>query len=259
MILLAIDVGNTNMVFGVYKDKKLSATFRFATDKSRTADETGLKIVQYFDFAGLDIKKVNDVVIASVVPEVTETLKISAEKYLSVRPMVAGEDLRVTIRNLYDHPEQTGIDRLINAASAVKKYKAPVIIVDMGTATTVDAVNARGEFMGGVIFPGIGILAASLSEKTAKLPRVEPSMPESIIGTSTEACIRSGVCYGYTGAIERIIADMKREMREDPKVVATGGLGSLVSSCGLCVDVTDETLTLDGLFLLYEQKEKKYD
>jgi type III pantothenate kinase len=253
-MLLIIDVGNTNMVFGVYNDDKLIETFRLRTDKNYTIDEIGLCIYQYLVFLKYNKEDIKDVIISSVVPCLLNTLINSIKKYFSIEPLVVGDNLKIKLNNLYNNPQQTGVDRLINAVAAVKKYGAPCIIIDMGTATTFDAVNSKGEFMGGAIYPGINTLTEILSNKTAKLPEIKLSKPINVIGESTEECMQSGIYYGYLGAIEGILLNMKLKIGDCVKVIATGGLSKHLLEKNSNIDFIDENLTLEGIKFIYESQ-----
>lgn len=253
-MLLAIDVGNTNIVFGIYKNTELIETFRLRTCKDYTTDEIGLNICHYFAFHNLDIKNIEGVIIASVVPQMINILKATTKRYLTVDPLIVGVNVIPNINNLYYTPAQAGIDRLVNAVAAVQKYGAPLIIVDMGTATTFDAVNSAEEFMGGTIFPGVNTLSEALTSNITQLPAFNVLKPKNVIGKSTIENLQSGAYYGYIGAIEGIISNMKREMGERVKVIATGGLSALISDNTELIDIIDNNLTLDGLRLIYESK-----
>lgn len=252
-MLLIIDVGNTNMVFGVYNDDKLIETFRLRTDKNYTIDEIGLCIYQYLVFLKYNKEDIKDVIISSVVPCLLNTLINSIKKYFSIEPLVVGDNLKIKLNNLYNNPQQTGVDRLINAVAAVKKYGAPCIIIDMGTATTFDAVNSKGEFMGGAIYPGVNTLTEILSNKT-ELPEIKLSKPINVIGESTEECMQSGIYYGYLGAIEGILLNMKLKIGDCVKVIATGGLSKHLLEKNSNIDFIDENLTLEGIKFIYESQ-----
>ena len=253
-MLLVIDVGNSNIAFGIYHDDKLIETFRLRTDETYTFDELGLLISQYLIFSKIDREDIKAVMMASVVPKMISTLKEAIRKYFSIEPLVAGGNVKINIKNLYQNPEQTGVDRLINAVQAVRKYGNSLIIIDMGTATTIDAISSNGEFAGGVIMPGIDILSEILAEKTAKLPAIELSKPTNIIGRTTLECIQSGVYYGYLGAIEGILLNMKLKLAGNVKVIATGGLAKYLLEGIENIDFIDETLTLDGLKYIYDSQ-----
>lgn len=255
-MLLTIDVGNTNTVFGIYKEKELQGTFRISTNSEKTSDELGLKILQFYAYEGLDPKDTKDAIISSVVPPVMYTLNNALSKYLGVKPYVVGENIDHKMVNLYDNPKEVGADRLVNAVYAKKQYGTPLIIIDIGTATTFDAVSKDGEYLGGAIFPGIKVAMEALFMKAAKLPRVDIIKPEKVIGTSTIKSIQSGAMNGYIGAIEGIIQGMKSEIEGDVKVVATGGMGRMFSEYMDVIECSDKNMTLEGLKeIYYDNKE----
>ncbi len=250
-MLLVVDVGNTNIVLGIYNNENIINTFRVET-KKYSIDEIGLLICQHFILTKIQIKDIKAVVISSVVPSVTKTLIKAIKKHLFLNPFVIGEDLKINIKNLYYNPEQTGIDRLVNVAIAIKKYGTPCIVIDMGTATTIDAVNSDGDFMGGAIFPGLSILSETLNKKTALLPQIEILKVSKVIGQNTNECINAGIYYGYLGAIERILKEIKDNLG-NVKVIATGGLSNFFPKRNL-FDFVDENLTLEGIKLIYESQ-----
>lgn len=250
-MLLAIDVGNTNMVFGLYDGEDLCGTFRISTNAERTSDELGMQIIQYYHFLGISPYDTEAVIVGSVVPPVMYTLNNAILKYLNVRPRVVGESVSPGIVNHYLHPAEVGIDRLVNAVSAIEKYGSPLIIVDIGTATTFDAIDETGAYLGGVIFPGIKVAMEALFMKASKLPRVEIVRPETAIGRTTVESMQSGAVRGYVGALTGIITDMKKEMHGDVKVIATGGLGRMMAEYCTLIDAFDSNLTLDGLRRIY--------
>lgn len=211
-MLLTIDVGNTNMVFGLYEGDKLRGSFRISTNAERTSDELGMQISQYYHFHGIDRAETRAVIIASVVPPVMYTLINAIRKYLRVQPLVAGKDVDIGIENKYANPREVGADRLVNAVSAVRKYGKPLIIVDIGTATTFDAIDAAGAYQGGAIFPGIKVAMEALFLKASKLPRVDIERPEHAIGKTTVQSMQSGAVRGYVGALTGIITDIQREL-----------------------------------------------
>ncbi|MHB1154429.1 MAG: type III pantothenate kinase [Eubacteriales bacterium] len=251
-MLLIIDIGNTNIVFGVYNEDKLVKTFRLET-KKYTVNEIGLSISQYFNLYKINMEDITAVVIASVVPHLIKTLNTAFNKYF-FKESYTIDNQKINITNLYEYPSETGVDRLINAVAAIKKYSAPCIIVDMGTATTIDAVNLNGEFMGGVIFPGAHILSEILSIKTSLLPEIEIYKPINIIGKNTKECIRSGIYYGYIGAVEGILYKMMQSFSENIKVIATGGLAKSILEGNKNIDYIDDTLTLEGIKFIYESQ-----
>lgn len=252
-MLLAYDVGNTNIVLGVYKDGELLKYWRMSTDKSKSADEIGIIVDQLFRYEGLDLKEVKDVIISSVVPTIMYSLQHMALKYCECEAMVVGPGIKTGINIKYDDPKQVGADRIVNAVSAFKKYGGPLIIVDFGTATTFCAISEKCEYLGGAILPGIKISSDALFEKAAKLTRVELIKPETVICKNTTKSIQAGIIYGYVGSVEYIVSKMKEEMgAQDIKVVATGGLATLIDSEAKCINYVDKFLTLDGLYDIYE-------
>lgn len=252
-MLLAYDVGNTNIVLGVYKDGKLLKYWRMSTDKSKSADEIGIIVDQLFKYEGLELKNVDSVIISSVVPTIMYSLQHMAVKYCECEAMVVGPGIKTGINIKYDDPKQVGADRIVNAVSAFKKYGGPLIIVDFGTATTFCAISDKCEYLGGSILPGIKISSDALFEKAAKLTRVELIKPENVICKNTTKSIQAGIIYGYVGSVEYIVAKMKEELgASDVKVVATGGLATLIDSEAVCIDFVDKFLTLDGLCDVYE-------
>jgi len=251
-MLLAIDVGNTNMVFGLFDDEKLCGSFRVSTNAERTSDELGMIISQYYHFHGIDRAKTEAVIIATVVPPVMHTLINAVRKYLKVTPVVVGRDIPYGIENRYNNPREVGADRLVNAAAAVKLYGKPLIIVDIGTAITFDAIDSEGAYQGGAIFPGVKVAMEALFHKASKLPRVDIARPDNAIGKTTVQSMQSGVVRGYVGALAGIITDIQSELGGGAKVVATGGMGRMMAQyCGL-IDFVNPNLTLEGLRMIYE-------
>ncbi len=258
-MLLTIDVGNTNMVFGLYDGDKLCGSFRISTNAERTSDELGMQISQYYHFHGVDRAETNAVIIASVVPQVMYTLVNAIRKYLHIKPVIAGRDVDIGIVNRYINPREVGADRLVNAVSAVKKYGKPLIVVDIGTATTFDAIDKDGAYQGGVIFPGIKVAMEALFIKASKLPRVDIERPETAIGKTTVQSMQSGAVRGYVGALTGIIADIKKELGGEARVVATGGMGRMMAEYCSVIDDVDPNLTLEGLRLIYENNKDAFE
>lgn len=252
-MLLTIDVGNTNTVFGLYEDKTLVGSFRITTDTAQTSDEIGMKILQYYTFRGFDPKRTDAVLVASVVPPAMYSLNNAIRKYFHLRPVIIGKDVDAGIPNHYINPREVGIDRLVNAVAAIEKYGKPLIIVDIGTATTFDCIDETGAYMGGAIFPGIKISMEALFMKASKLPRVDISRPEKAIGRTTVQSMQSGAVRGYVGALTGIITDMKAEMAGEVKVVATGGMGRMMAEYCPLIDEVDPNLTLDAMQMIYER------
>lgn len=257
-MLLAIDVGNTNMVFGLYENDRLRGTFRISTNAERTSDELGMQISQYYHFHGIDRRTTDAVIIASVVPPVMYALINAIRKYLNVQPLVAGRDVDIGIENRYANPREVGTDRLVNAVSAVRKYGKPLIIVDIGTATTFDAIDENGAYEGGVIFPGVKVAMEALFLKASKLPRVDIERPTCAIGKTTVQSMQSGAVRGYVGALTGIIMDIQKELGGSACVVATGGMARMMAGYCSLIDKVDPNLTLEGLRLIYEENRQAF-
>lgn len=252
-MLLAFDVGNSNIVLGVYRGKELYKYWRISTDKSKTSDEIGMLVSQLFAHDGLSLEDVSDVIISSVVPTIMYSLQHMAIKYCNKDAMVVGPGIKTGINVKYDNPRQVGADRIVNAVSAHHKYKGPIIVVDFGTATTFCAISEKCEYLGGTITPGIKISSDALFQRAAKLPRVELVKPKSVICRNTIQSMQAGIIYGYVGLVDYIVSKMKEEIaRPDVKVIATGGLASLIATESTTIDTVDRFLTLEGLRLIYE-------
>jgi type III pantothenate kinase len=249
IVLLAIDLGNTNTVFGVYDGDQLVTHWRLSTQKERTVDEYGILLRNLFSLERIDAKRIRRVVIASVVPPLDAVLNEMASAYFAVKPMfVTHENAGIPI--LYDDPREVGADRIVNAVAVLQKYGKPAIVVDFGTATTFDAITAAGEYRGGVIAPGIVISAEALYEHAAKLPRIEIQKPANVIGTSTITSMQSGLVYGYVALVDGIITRMKDELGSTTRVIGTGGQAPFISQETRLIETVDPNLTLDGLQLL---------
>ncbi|QZY57563.1 type III pantothenate kinase [Crassaminicella profunda] len=253
-MLLAFDVGNTNIVLGVYKGKELLHSWRFATDKSKSSDEYGMLINQLFQYEGVSINDVKDVIISSVVPPIMYTLEHTALKYCNKEAIVIGPGIKTGMNIKYDNPKQVGADRIVNAVAAYEKYGGPLVIVDFGTATTFCAISKKGEYLGGTIAPGVKISSEALFQHAAKLPRVELVKPGKVICKNTVNSMQSGMVYGYVGLVDYIVRRMKEELGDpNTKVIATGGLASLIMSESETIDEIDKMLTLEGLRIIYER------
>lgn len=251
-MLLVFDVGNTNMVIGIYKDKSLVKDWRICTDIHKTSDEYGMLIGNLLAHDNIDIKSIDDVIISSVVPNVMHALENFCIKYCDKKPMIVGPGIKTGLNIKYDNPKQVGADRIVNAVAAIEKYGSPLIIVDFGTATTFCAISDKAEYLGGTICPGLKISSEALFNGAAKLPRVELIKPGKTICKATVEAMQSGIIYGYVGQVEKIISMMKKELgSEDIKVVATGGLSSLIHSETDSIDHIDKFLTLEGLRLIH--------
>ena len=252
-MLLVIDVGNTNMVLGVYKDTELLDHWRISTDRQRTTDEYGVLIRELFYLNDLRADDINAIIISSVVPPVVPTLERMCQRYFGLSPLLIGPGVKTGMDIRYDNPREVGADRIVNAVAAYEKYGGPVIIVDFGTATTFCAVDAKGVYLGGSICPGIGIATEALVQRTAKLPRIELKRTNSVICRNTIESMQAGVFYGFVGQVEGIVSRMRRELDMSARVVATGGLAVVIAPATKTIDVVEPMLTLEGLRIIYER------
>ena len=256
-MLLVFDVGNTNMVLGLYKGKELIKYWRINTAKEKTSDEYGILISNLFQYEKIDLECIEDVIISSVVPDVMHSLENFSKKYCKKQPKVVGPGIKTGLNIKYDNPKQVGADRIVNAVACVEKYGAPVIVVAFGTATTFCAITNNADYLGGTIVPGLKISSEALFQRASKLPRVELTKPSSVICKNTVTAMQAGIIYGYVGSVEKIIDMMKKELNlEDVKVIATGGLSTLIASETDSIDYVDRFLTLDGLRILHEKNKE---
>ncbi len=261
-MLLAFDVGNTNIVLGVFKDGKLLTNWRIETDPNKSADEYGMLIRQLFDFDGLDMSGVCDVIISTVVPSVLFTLQHMSQKYFNKRAIVVESGVKTGLIIKYDNPKQVGADRIVNAVAAYNKYGGPVIVIDFGTSTTFCAITENAEYLGGAIAPGLKIASEALFQKTAALPKVELEDPGQAICKNTIQGMQSGLVYGHMGMVEFIVRKMKAELEDmtksdrPVKVIATGGMSTLIESGVDCIDEIDKLLTLEGLQIIYHKNRR---
>jgi type III pantothenate kinase len=252
-MLLAIDAGNSNVTLAVFKGEELLAHWRLTTNVARTSDEYGSDLRNLFRLADLDSKELQAIVIASVVPALNLTLQRVAENYFRLTPIFVDHTTRTGLQIKYDSPADLGADRIVDAVAAVAKYGAPCIVVDFGTATTFNAINAAGEFVGGAISPGLMTCSEALFSRAAKLPRVEFAKPASVIGSSTVSAMQSGLYHGYAGLVDGVLQRMIAELDAAPRVIATGGLAHSIAPASQFISEVDDTLTLEGLRLVYER------
>ena len=256
-MFLVLDVGNTNIVLGIYKNEKLMVNWRLATDDKRTADEYGIQVMDLFTNSDFHIKDIEGVIISSVVPNIMYSLEHMILKYFKLKPIIVGPGVKTGINIKYDNPREVGADRIVNAVAAHELYKKPLIIIDFGTATTFCAVTKEANYLGGTICPGIKISSDALFERAAKLPRVELVKTPTIICRNTVSSIQAGIAYGYAGQVDYIVTKMKQEMidlgQEEPFVVATGGLAKFIKQESKSIDEINHILTLEGLRVIYEK------
>lgn len=252
-MLLAIDIGNTNIKVGLFRSGTLISSWRFMSDKYLTADEYGIKMEAFFNHLKIPTNAVSAIMISSVIPSMNYTIEHMCNIYFHGRiPMMISNEMNLGIINRYDHPETLGADRICNSVAAYRLYGGPCVAVDFGTATNFAVVSEAGEFLGGLICPGFRVSADALIESTAMLPKVQFIKPEKIICTNTEQAIQAGIVYGYVGQVEYIIRKIRSELGETPKVVATGGMSSIIASESGYIDIINPTLTLEGLSFIYE-------
>ncbi|NLU53596.1 MAG: type III pantothenate kinase [Clostridiaceae bacterium] len=252
-MLLAIDVGNTNISIGVFKDDVLLGNWRMSTIKERTSDEIGMFLMGLFNQAGIRPDEIHDAIMCSVVPPATHSIVNAIKKYVGRNPILVGTGVKTGINIKYENPREVGSDKIVNAVGALKLYGGPVIIVDFGTATTFCAVNSKRDYLGGIICPGIKISAEALFDKASILPRIEIAKPKRIIGRTTVSSMQSGIVYGFVGQVDYIVSLMKKEMGEDNiKTVATGGMAKLIAAESKSIDIVNPLLTLEGLKTVYE-------
>ena len=252
-MLLVVDVGNTNTVLGLYEGEDLVHDFRIESSKGRTLDEYHVLLRSLLDVAEIERDEVSAAIVASVVPALTEITESAISLAFGFEPMVVGPGIRTSMPILYENPREVGADRIVNAVAAYERVQGAVIVVDFGTATTFDCVTAKGEYMGGVIAPGIQISADALFARAAKLPRVEIAKPAKVVGRNTVSSMQSGIVFGYVGLVDGMVDRIRAELGYPTAVIATGGLATLVAPESRTIEHVEPNLTLEGLRLLHER------
>lgn len=252
-MLLAIDIGNTNIVLGVFRGRKLIHHWKIQTESEKTGDEYGVTMLNLFSLSGPEKTEIKAVIISSVVPPLTPIFEDLSKSLFKVKPVIVGPGLKTGMAILYENPLEVGADRVVAAVGAYEKHGGPCIVVDFGTATTFDAVSSKGEYLGGAIAPGIQISAEALYLKTAKLPRIEIKKPKEAIGRTTVTSMQSGLYFGYVGLVSKIIEEIKRELGEGTTVISTGGFGAQISHEISSIDIHEPDLILEGLQVLHQR------
>lgn len=255
-MLVAIDIGNTNITMGVYDRDQLIGNYRLTTKFQRTSDEYGFMLLSFLNASSIEVEQIEDIIISSVVPKINYSFTNCIKKYLHKNPIFIGPGVKTGIDIRIDNPSTLGADRLVDAAGAFYTYGGPCLVIDFGTATTYDVVTAKGEFIGGATVPGIGISTNALSSQAAKLPEIEIQKPNKIIAKNTIKSMQAGIVFGYIGQTEYIIRTIKEEYGENLKVISTGGLGRIIASETDEIDIYDVDLTFKGLKIIYDKTKK---
>jgi type III pantothenate kinase len=256
-MLLTIDIGNTNITLGIYRDITLGPRWRLSTSHHRMPDEYGIMLINLFQHAGVRIPEISGIIIASVVPPLTGIFEQACTEYIRRVPLIVGPNTITGVQISYDDAQQVGADRIVDALAAYKLYGGPACIVDFGTATTFDAISAEGNYLGGAIAPGLGIAAEALFQRTAKLPKVDLHRPPSVIGRNTVHSVQSGLLFGYVGLVEGMVARFRAELGAEMRTIGTGGLAEIIARETGVLEILAPWLTLDGLRMIYELNQGK--
>lgn len=255
-MLIVIDIGNTNITMGLVDNNEIIDNYRLTTKLERTSDEYGFMLLSFLNASNIDVKEIEDVIVASVVPKIMYSFSNSIKKYFNKEPVIIGPGIKTGIRIKIDNPKELGADRLVDAAGAYYIYGGSCLVIDFGTATTFDVVDENGDFLGGATAPGIGISINALSSQAAKLPEIEIKKPKNVIAKNTVSSMQAGIIHGYVGLTENIIRTIKKEYGKDLKVISTGGLGRIIFNETALIDVYDPDLTFKGLKIIYDKYKK---
>ncbi|AQQ51728.1 type III pantothenate kinase [Planococcus lenghuensis] len=254
-MILVLDVGNTNIMLGVYSGDQLTHYWRMETDRRKTEDEFAMQLKQLLNHVGLSFENIQGIAISSVVPPIMFSLERMCEKYFQLKPLIVGPGVKTGLNIKYENPREVGADRIVNAVAAIHEYGSPLVIVDFGTATTYCYIDESARYIGGAIAPGIGISTEALYTYASKLPRIEIVRPEQVVGKNTVTAMQAGIVFGYVGQAEGIVNRMKAQSRKEPTVIATGGLAKLIAAESNVIDIVDPFLTLKGLHLIYKRND----